>query len=601
MKRVILLLCIFSWHVVHCQNKGIADSLTNLLKTHQITDDSLLFEINQRLSFHHASAQKALEHANTAYKIALETENPLNKARSLEMIGVNHRILGDKPEGFRASYASLRLYDSLNLPVRQAAVHLQLGEHLTEDNDYQLAIEQFEKSVALYDSSGEDYRLARALVNLGEASRLNGNLDKAIASNTKALTLNDSLDVKIIKAYALGNLGLAYKGKGMKTKAFDFLNQSIEILRDLGDIQSINVYSAELATMLIDQGRTNEGEKLLLQSFYLVKSEKLKKEIRDISATLVNHFVDMGQYDSAYKFQAEYQIYQDSLINYENAKNIEQIKSKYELDQKKDEIGKLELKNELTSTYLWFAIVGVSMLLLLILIVFLAYRSKQESNVRLREKNGIIERQIQEMEMLHKEIHHRVKNNLHLMASIMGLQSKNSSDQEVSSAMLISKSRVEAMTLIHQNLFTQQHHTKINIKEYLLRLSDNLKSIYRDQLDDIFLDVSNINVASDSAIPIGLIVNEAVCNAVKYRGTRFPRLEVSFQSRLEGCELLIKDDGEGFTKRDLIRNDGFGTKLMSTLAKQLGGSLQIESNAAGTSVLVSFENLDVSNTKLHVV
>jgi tetratricopeptide (TPR) repeat protein len=259
MKQVLISLCLLVAHNAVCQNKKLADSLVLYLDTHDIHNDSLLFEVNQRLAFNHPNAAWALRYANDALAVAHRMNNPLNRGRSLEMIGVNNRLLGNKEAALRASYAALRLYDSLNLFKRRASLHLQIGEHLMEDGDYNTAIGHMEKSITMFDSLHDHFRKARALINLGETFRLSEKVNEAIESFKKALLLNDSLKDNTIEAFALGNLGLAYKQQGDARAAMKNLDQSVELLTALGDNQSICIYSAEAGSLLIDHGKIRQG------------------------------------------------------------------------------------------------------------------------------------------------------------------------------------------------------------------------------------------------------------------------------------------------------------------------------------------------------
>jgi two-component system, sensor histidine kinase PdtaS len=596
MKQVLIGLCLLVTHNAICQNKKLADSLVNYLETHDILNDSLLFEVNQRLAFNHPNAAWALRYANDAHTIARRMNNPLNRGRSLEMIGVNNRLLGNTEAAFRASYAALRLYDSLNSFKRRASLHLQIGEHLMEDGDYNTAIGHMKKSISMFDSLHDSFRKARALINLGETYRLSKNVKEAITSFREALRLNDSLADNTIEAFALGNLGLAYKQQGDAQTAMKNLDRSVELLTALGDTQSICIYSAEAGSLLIDHGQISLGEKRLTGALHLARTGNLKKEIRDINKLLSDHYAKTKQFARAFSYQREFQIYQDSLVNADNIRKTQQIMSNYEIEKKSLELDNLSMRYQLAEATvaqkkkeLWYSIIVIALLGIAVVFVHRNYMNKRRANILLNEKNSMITMQIEQKELLHKEIYHRVKNNLQLISSIMSLQSQDSNNEQVSTAIAAGRSRVDALTIIHQNLFNEEHQMRINLRDYLGKLTENLKFTYHDQIDSLDLHSYNSEVNADDAIPIGLIVNEAICNAVKYKQDHRPKITVELQKTPNGNNLVIKDNGPGFTKDN---TPGFGTKLITTLARQLKATLNISNDTSGTTILLEM-NVDI--------
>lgn len=568
------------------QDAFIADSLTSILSS-MPSRDSIAFEIHHQLGFYHPDAKKALYHSLEALKIADGLGSPVLQARSHASIGLGHRLLGNKVRGFESSFVALQLFDSLNLSKQQAALLLQIGTNYTADHYYDKAIQYFKQSQQLFIQLNDKYRLALVNINMGEAFRSSNILDSAEVSFSRALKLNEVENRPVIEAYSLGNLGMTHHAQGKLDEAMTELVRSIEILNELGDPASVVIYEAEIGQILIKQGQQKEGFQKIEDAFELAKSENLKEQIRDISKILVGLYSENKLYSQAFFYQQQFQVYQDSLVNAENIRSIEQTKARYDLDKQASESTAILKQKEMEVLYTTAAAV---LLLLVVGLVYYAYRGKKKANLELNRKNEIIHRQVEEKELLHKEIHHRVKNNLQLIGSIMGLQSQTAEDQQVSDAMSTGKSRVEAMTIIHQNLYAQKHVTHINIREYLEKLVDNLESTYEDHIQSVTLEALDVNITADDSIPIGLIVNEAVCNAVKYKGQQELVLQIIFSLTDKGHVLSISDNGPGFVNGE-SKGTGFGTKLINTLARQLRADLNIESTASGTSVTLILKDL----------
>src|SRR6185437_4848708 len=171
-------------------------------------------------------------------------------------------------------------------------------------------------------------------------------------------------------------------------------------------------------------------------------------------------------------------------------------------------------------------------------------------------------------------LHHRVKNNLQIVSSLLGLQRYRSEDAATVSVLQESQDRVQAMSLIHQRLYNNDALNVVNIREYLVDLCESLLSSYgydRDRFDleiSVCTDVLDI----DHALPIGLIVNELVTNAFKYayQGIERPSLRISLEREGGYLNLLVRDNGVGIDEERWRQGkESFGKQLIGALCKQL--------------------------------
>lgn len=208
---------------------------------------------------------------------------------------------------------------------------------------------------------------------------------------------------------------------------------------------------------------------------------------------------------------------------------------------------------------------------------------------------------LKEKEVLLKEIHHRVKNNLQIISSILNLQSSFVTDENTLEILQESRNRIRSMAIIHENLYRTEDFSSINFADYLYNLVTNLIASYRIH-DVIHLktDIDEIDLVLDQAIPCGLFVNELITNALKYawkkeeEGTIFIKLK-EVDSRVT---LIIADDGIGLPANfEEMSSDTLGLQLVITLVEQLDGELVVNSEN-GTEYLINFDNLKtLSNGK----
>lgn len=190
----------------------------------------------------------------------------------------------------------------------------------------------------------------------------------------------------------------------------------------------------------------------------------------------------------------------------------------------------------------------------------------------------------QYIESLIRELHHRVKNNLQVVSSLLALQSKRLDDERARTALEDGRTRVDAIAMIHQKLYMNHELAAVNMKEYLEHLCSSLAQSYGFSSSVISTQV-NINremLDIDRAVSIGLIVNELVTNSFKhaFQNVSEPKLFIRLHQLPDALELEVGDNGKGMSPGEVYKNS-FGMKLVHTLVQQLGASIQVE-NQQGT-------------------
>ena len=213
-------------------------------------------------------------------------------------------------------------------------------------------------------------------------------------------------------------------------------------------------------------------------------------------------------------------------------------------------------------------------------------------------KNAIISKALKEKETLLREIHHRVKNNLQFISSLLGLQSDNIEDQVALGALQEGQDRVQSMALIHQNLYQEENLTGVDMHDYFNKLIQGLFDSYNihDDRIQLELNIEDINLDVDTVIPMGLIVNELITNSLKYA---FPeghngKITIQLKELDKALSLSISDDGVGISEIEKHNlGDSFGYKLIHAFTLQLDAEMSIE-RSAGTSVNFTIRNYQVA-------
>lgn len=213
-----------------------------------------------------------------------------------------------------------------------------------------------------------------------------------------------------------------------------------------------------------------------------------------------------------------------------------------------------------------------------------------------KQKSEDLKGSLKEKEVLLKEVHHRVKNNLQIISSILNLQTSFSNDPKVNEILKESQNRVKSMAYLHESLYQNKNFTFINFSDYLINLSKNLVHSYYFSAGsvDLDIDVDKVDLNIDQAIPCGLIVNELLTNAVKYA---FPdegksnRISIKVTEHNGGVEITVSDNGIGLPNDfDVNKTNSLGLQLVSTLTEQLDGKLSVLSDN-GAKFIINFKKI----------
>lgn len=345
----------------------------------------------------------------------------------------------------------------------------------------------------------------------------------------------------------------------------------------------------------------------------ILKNKILKKfEVKDVSA-LISKFKLLGKdlnsndyyhlinyssnalsvhgfKDMALRYKEEAVNITRKIYSKELTESLASFKSEQAIKEKEKVIVHEKEKNKL------YLVISVLAIVLLIISLFVLNKIKRQTK-ELSDKNTLIKKTLKEKELLVKEVHHRVKNNFQIVSSLLELQTKGIEDEKALELANEGKNRVKSMALIHQKLY-QNENGLINFDEYIKLLVKELSILYTTKNNvDTTISSDNINFDVDTAIPLGLIINEIITNSYKYafKETKDNKLSIAIsKENSENYKLTIEDNGPGIESTfDVKKAKSLGLRLVNRLVKQLHGSLN-QSNSNGAKFEIYFKD---SNTR----
>ncbi|AXE21875.1 hypothetical protein DR864_28855 (plasmid) [Runella rosea] len=524
---------------------------------------------------------------------AFQKQNNLKwEARIFGKICWVYNNLGNFEKALLYGFRALTIYQKLNDPIGIAKANSELAFVFFSQNKLEDAINYAQKAYDEQKQSNILRDLSTSAQILGDAWLQSGNIQKALAFHNESLAIRRLFNYDIDIALSLNSRANTYIKKRQYSSALADYNQSLQIAQRSGIYWLTSSVTGNIGQVykLMEQYRDAlpyllENEKLLKKTFH-------SQQAVDNYKLLAEAYGQLNQYDSAFYFQKKASYIGDSLLRIQNSTQFSSLKTQYESEQKETQIALQNKQLSEDRIKLWALSSFLGLMLIGGLMLFRLIRT-------LRQRN-------KEKEYLIREIHHRVKNNLQVLSSLLHLQSRYIKDKVALEAIRESENRVEAMGLIHQKLYMGVNPGTVDMNDYLknlgISLLDSFGLITTEQvkinykLDQIYLDV-------DTAMIIGLIVNELLTNSLKYAFPegRTGEIELSLCEENGKLCLQVKDNGIGSAKAPELNNGtAFGLNLVKILSKKLKGESKIIETTEGYSTFLQFEKVLGNRTVLGI-
>lgn len=222
-----------------------------------------------------------------------------------------------------------------------------------------------------------------------------------------------------------------------------------------------------------------------------------------------------------------------------------------------------------------------------------ANRDFQKANIKLQEQNELVQAQSDEKTVLLQEIHHRVKNNLQVISSLIRLQSYETNDTKVQQLFESSVNRIAAMALIHEKMYQGENVSKINLEEYLKGLANDIfRSYSTDTVVDYKVESNFEIIGNRTIVPLALILNELITNSLKHAFTGRDKGMIQLKIKLIDDNNFTLDYCDNGQWKEKLKENSFGTDLIQTFTEQLDGEVKRTSDKNGTHYFFKLNNID---------
>jgi two-component sensor histidine kinase len=593
----------------HKESERIADEMIRLANG---TDNYLrLAEAYQIKGFASVLDQK-LQETLDQYAIAMDYAKKANsgyvQAHLLSLTAGMYQDKGDFDKAIKYYLEGLKLAQAYKNPEMIATLANNLAEAYSDDGRpisftlpyYQIALKE-ETAMGNWQYVGMIYS------NIAKEQMLAGN--KKEAENASKLSLENihrKNDRAYVYATVASDIGEVYSGLSKYDDAEKLLLEGFTILDSIGTKDNKLIPLSALAKLYIKKNETAKAEKVAQKLLQLANAYKTKLFLRDAYEVLSQVAKKNNQPAQALIFFEKYKNWNDSIFNENKEKSIANVESRaklqekdlqirYETEEKAKENLALKQSNQGLQNRSVAVLIITVILLVLGIVMVSANRTMGRKNKELEKQKRIIEKQSGEKDTLIREINHRVKNNLQIISSLLNLQANSLTDPKAMEALRDSHKRVKAISLIHQKLNGYEDIASVPLEEYITALFADLRMVYAANHIQFLCSTEpdGIRLDMESAVPVGLILNETITNALKYAFVDKASgiLLIDFTESADGhYTLSVKDDGIGLPEGfDPEKSSSLGFRIIKELSRQLRGRFTYSTDK-GTVFSINFPN-----------
>jgi two-component sensor histidine kinase/tetratricopeptide (TPR) repeat protein len=423
--------------------------------------------------------------------------------------------------------------------------------------------------------------------------------NKAIQTATKGLKTTNPFAYKSVLLSSKSNIANLHLDRNEYGKTISVINKDI-----LPKIESKNtpIYIQSylmLGEAYLKTNKLNETKSIIetLEKICCFNEVKLKIQLLELQSS---YYEKKEDFKASLKYTSEIKHLKDSLLSVQNLNLLKSTELNYFIENKEKEVtAKNQIIEEKEKTNLIIIIIGLIALLTTSFFAFQNNRRKrleiEKMNASISKKNEEIKLSLHEKELLLKEIHHRVKNNLQIISGILSLQNNSISDEKAKQILVDGQDRIQTIALLHKTMYQNENFNMVSFQTYSNELITYIKqaNITANKNITIHQEIEDVQFNIDTAIPLSLIINEIITNCYKHAFENKPEgsISISIKKQTDGYyELSIEDNGKGlpenFNSFENYKSVGFD--LIHGLCQQIEGEIEI-TNENGTKITIQFK------------
>ncbi|MEQ8244576.1 histidine kinase dimerization/phosphoacceptor domain -containing protein [Fulvivirga sp.] len=527
--------------------------------------------------------EEARQYMAEALQLAIESKRTRIISWQYERFGMHYEQRGYYEKALENFQQSRMLLENTDFTYHLARSNYYLAKVMMNMKDYETAQDYLKNSMTYFRATADSVFLSEQLL-------LNSRLELRKGNLAESKEVMQEVELFVPALRSTENNGLYHQTLGEIALESNNTQDAIgHFIKALGiyEEDKLELGVLESETSLVKAYKANKdfekAEEYGLRALEKAYTQSNIAYIRELYLSLSDVYAAANKYDQALKNYKFYTAFNDSVYSADAQVMLkeEQVRRNVVGIETQKAIAEASVQ-ALTKTNQLYLVAGIVLTSILLLSLYL-YLNLRKAKVKIEEKN-------KERETLLKEIHHRVKNNLQIISSILSMQSRKLEDSLAKSAVDEGRSRIKSMSLIHEKLYSSDQLTNVKMKDYIEELSGFLFNTYKPSgVVKQKINVEDIDMDIDTAIPVGLILNELISNALKYAFSANGDGELDISLRMEDKEyvLQVSDSGKGLPL-NFTESQNMGMRLVNVLTEQLDGLLKIE-NEGGAHFTLKFK------------
>jgi two-component system, sensor histidine kinase PdtaS len=610
------------------------------------------YRISGKLLLNQGQYKKAIHNSEEASKIYLKLKDTANYLTNLYCLARATKEVGNIDKAIQTAIHGTHFSSNPKFSYEIGVMYFELCFYYNVKDDVYKALLYVDKAEKAFSKSSKKLMgLSKCYQQRSQIYTKTNKHTKAIQYAEKAIQIaNELKSNKNVFSILYTTIGMAYFNIDDNKNAVKYLKRANEINKNNGSINrrafnlvmlsqayyGLKMYKDAIQTSQNAIALVDDKENLLMaygiigNSYYelknytsaLINQNKALQLLnfvedtdhqRSIFLELSKTYSQLGDFKNAYKNLNKFKDLEINFLTTIQEKNINELEIKFDSKQKDLALKELtiskqqqtlEILKQKNFNLILFFLIGFS--IIITGIVLLTLFNNKKKNKLLNDKNEIISdkivfveeqkielsKSLQERELLLKEIHHRVKNNLQIIMSLLNIQASKGEDISIENFLEKAQSRIASMSLIHQSLYENETLDSIDFNVYINQLAVNLIHLFGIEDKKIQLEITAKEIYLDlqTSISLGLILNELFTNALKYAFTDFKNAKISVSIETDDNEefnLIFSDNGNGYLEKNNSKKS-LGLELIELLALQLGGSIE-KQNSKGTKYFMNFK------------
>ncbi|MBK8634117.1 MAG: tetratricopeptide repeat protein [Saprospiraceae bacterium] len=537
---------------VNAQNEKIDQLRASISAT---TYDSMKFKIYHDIIKNslYTYADTAATYAHAYLNLAQKNADMLQIARGNNFNGMVAYVKGDINTALQFYLKAVKSFESLGETLFQGITLNNIAACYQFRNNPKETILYYEKALEIFKKIKNETWIANVSHNLAKEYKAINNIPLADELSDNALNSFKSLKDTASIALSMTFKGTILMEKNQHGEAIKWFEASNQLIDKSIDPIALAINYENMGASFLAMKENEKAKKMLNQAMSIFSNHQSLEHELSTLIVLKDLYSKTLDFKNAFFVSEQITVLEDSIFNGTKDQNLLDAIKKYELDKKEQEIKLLNTQNQIkdltiskNNNRLLLYFISLILTSVLAFTLWWLFRLKNNNNLELEKKNSALKMALQTNESLLKEVHHRVKNNLQIVSSLLNLQANNALDENIAKALREGQNRIKTIALIHQKLYQTHDVATIHMKPFLEELIQSISNSFSAQEKHVTLTykIDDVVLETDMAIPIALILNELISNAFKY-AFNFKKsgiIDINFTNDEKNIHIIVKDD-----------------------------------------------------------